>query len=290
MIYFLFDYVINLLYPLHLYMKRKALLVGINKYKIPGADLNGCVNDVTNVRDILLKYFGFTTRDIRMLVDERATKKNIINGLNWLVNKASAGDCLLFHFSGHGSQVVDTDGDEPKDRLDEILCPHDMDWDGTYIVDDELRKIFETLPKGAKIEVILDSCHSGTGTREAAAIAALPKELAFKPRFLKPPADIAGRVDEEMETRKLLRNSSIQMNCVLFAACKDNQTSADAYINGTYNGAFTYFFCKQTRDTQGNINRSELIKRTRASLKFEGFSQIPQLECATSEKKKNFLQ
>jgi len=42
-------------------MANKALLVGINKYKIPGADLNGCANDVTNMRDVLLKYFGFFT-------------------------------------------------------------------------------------------------------------------------------------------------------------------------------------------------------------------------------------
>ncbi|MBT9164875.1 MAG: hypothetical protein DDT23_00886 [candidate division WS2 bacterium] len=58
-------------------MSKRALLVGINKYKIPGSDLNGCVNDVTNVRDILLKYFGFTTKDIRVLVDERATIRNL---------------------------------------------------------------------------------------------------------------------------------------------------------------------------------------------------------------------
>lgn len=123
-------------------MAKKALLVGINKYKIPGADLNGCVNDVTNVRNVLLKYFGFTTKDIRVVVDERATKKNIISRLNWLVDKTKAGDSLLFHYSGHGSQVVDRDGDELKDKMDEIICPHDMDWDRNFITDDELNSIF----------------------------------------------------------------------------------------------------------------------------------------------------
>ena len=42
-------------------MSVKALIVGVNKYKLPGSDLQGCVNDATNVRDILLKYYGFTT-------------------------------------------------------------------------------------------------------------------------------------------------------------------------------------------------------------------------------------
>ena len=60
-------------------MSVKALIVGVNKYKLPGSDLQGCVNDATNVRDILLKYYGFTTNDIRVLVDARATKSAIIS-------------------------------------------------------------------------------------------------------------------------------------------------------------------------------------------------------------------
>ena len=80
-------------------MGQKALLVGINRYKMDGADLQGCVNDVTNIRDILLKYFGFMVKDIRMVVDGRATKKAIMERLQWLIKGAKAGDRLLFHFS-----------------------------------------------------------------------------------------------------------------------------------------------------------------------------------------------
>ena len=270
-------------------MANRALLVGINKYKIPGADLNGCVNDVTNMRDILLKFFGFTTKEIRVLVDERATKKNIMERLKWLVSGAKAGDRLLFHYSGHGSQVVDRDGDELKDKMDEIICPHDMDWDGNFISDDDLHAFFANMPKGVNLEVVLDSCHSGSGTREMLAIKGLSVELSFKPRFLPPPVDIACRADEDMDVRRLLKGGN-PMNHVLFAGCRDNQTSADANIGGSYHGAFTYYFCKHTRETQGAIARSELLKRVRASLKFNGFSQIPQLEAPSAEKKKKVLE
>ena len=270
-------------------MAKRALLVGINKYKIPGADLQGCVNDVTNIRDILLKCFGFTTKEIRVVVDDRATKKAIMERFKWLVKGAKAGDCLLFHFSGHGSQVVDRDGDELKDKMDEILCPHDMDWDGNFITDDELGSLFKGLPKGVNLEVLLDCCHSGTGTREMLAIKSLPLEMSFKARFLPPPVDIACRVDEDMEVRRLLRGNN-PMNHVLFAGCRDNQTSADAYINGSYNGAFTYYFAKHLRETQGNPSREELLKRVRASLRFKGFSQMPQLECEKAERKKKVLE
>ena len=71
-------------------MGNKALLVVINKSRLPGSDLQGCVNDVTNVRDVLLKYFGFKVKDIRVLTDDRATKAGIMKQLEWLVKKATA--------------------------------------------------------------------------------------------------------------------------------------------------------------------------------------------------------
>ncbi|MBL7178219.1 MAG: caspase family protein [Desulfobacteraceae bacterium] len=271
-------------------MAQRALLVGINKYQTPGSDLSGCVNDVTNIRDILLKYFGFDVSDIRMIIDDRATKANIMKRLEWLVADAKAGDRLLFHFSGHGSQIRDRDGDELKDQLDEILCPYDMDWDGTYIVDDELEAFFSPLPKRINLEVLLDSCHSGTGTREARGIESLPQELSFKPRFLTPPADILARIDDDnLKVRKLAKGDN-PLTHVLFSGCKDNQTSADAYINGNFNGAFTYYFSKHVRETQGTLSRGELIKRVRASVRFNGFSQIPQLDCTRTERKKKVLE
>jgi len=281
-------------------MTRKAILVGINKYKLPGSDLSGCVNDVTNVRDVLLKYFGFEVSEIRLLVDERATKKAIMERLKWLVKGAKKGDRLLFHFSGHGSQVRDRDGDEVKDRLDEILCPHDMDWDDNFITDDELQAQFSGLPEGAALEVLLDSCHSGTGTREALGLRQLPEELRFMAKFLQPPADILARVEDELPVRHLLREGSgnsakaslppVPSYLALFTGCRDNQTSADAMIGGKYNGAFTYYFCKHLRDVKGEITRADLLKRVRASLKFNEFSQVPQLEAGRGKKGKRVME
>ena len=280
-------------------MPNRALLVGINKYKMANSDLSGCVNDVTNIRDSLIKYFDFTVDDIRVITDERATKMAIMERLTWRVKGAKTGDRLLFHFSGHGSQVRDRDGDELKDKMDEILCPHDMNWDGTYIVDDELRKIFTGLPKGCALEVLLDSCHSGTGTRELLGLAQLPPDQSFKPRFLPPPADILCRVDDDLPIIHLLSGSSNPSRLApdalpdylsLFSGCADNQTSADAIIGGKYNGAFTYYFCKHLRDVKGKITRSDLLKRVRASLKHEDFDQVPQLEAAKAKKGKNLLE
>lgn len=271
-------------------MSGKALLVGINKYKLPGSDLQGCVNDVTNMRHILLTYFGFAVKQIRVVADERATKANIMKRLEWLVKGAKPGDRLIFHFSGHGSQIRDREGDELKDKLDEILCPHDMDWDGTYIIDDELDGVFSKIPKGVNLEVFLDSCHSGTATREFRDTELLFGSMTIKQRFLPPPADILCREEEGLPVRKLMRGNPIPISHVLFSGCRDNQTSADANIGGSYNGAFTYYLCKHIRDTAAALSRSEVLRRLRASLKFNNFDQVPQLECPAKKLKKKILE
>lgn len=61
----------------------RALLVGINAY--PGNELRGCINDVTDMADHLVKSCGFKVEDIRLLVDERATTVGIRERLEWLV-------------------------------------------------------------------------------------------------------------------------------------------------------------------------------------------------------------
>ncbi len=253
-------------------MAKKALLVGINDYREIN-DLSGCINDVTNIRDILLKYYGFAVPDIRVLVNSRATKANILARLKWLVTGAKKGDALVFHYSGHGTRVRDRNGDELKDHMDEAICPWDTNWDGGLILDDDLYNIFEGLKTGVSFEVILDSCHSGTGTREIMAM----KEM--KIRFLPPPMDIECRNEESLKVRNFGMKEAIKkLNHVLWSGCKSSQTSADALIGNSFNGAFTYYFCKHIRNAQGKINRGDLIKRVRASLKHEQYSQVPQLE------------
>ena len=266
-------------------MAKKALLVGINDYEGIN-DLNGCLNDVTNMRNVLKTYLGFSNRDIRVLVDDRATKENIIYRLNWMVKNAKSGDFLVFHFSGHGSQIRDREGDELSDRMDELLCPWDMNWDGGYITDDDLNAIFKKLSKNVLLEVFLDCCHSGTGLREN--ILGRPPELGLEHptlvRYLPPPVDIECRFEgEEDEGFKSKTRSTVHH--VLWAGCKDNQTSADAYINGAYNGAFTYFFCRHMRDTGGRITRKELLRRIRQSLRHGNYSQVPQLEAEATKQK-----
>lgn len=265
-------------------MAKKALLVGINRYKIPGADLRGCVNDVKNLRAVLTAYHGFASKDIRTLTDYAATTKAMRNAIATLVKGAKKGDVLLFHYSGHGANVPDKNGDE-ADRRDEILCPTDLDWKDP-LLDDWLRTTFNRLPAGVSFTVIMDCCHSGTNTR-----AILPPDAPVIPRYLPNPWDLMatesgrnlrGKVKGSLRrsTPASRKKDIVAVNIpeVLVTGCRDTQTSADAEIGGSFNGALTYNLVATIKAARGKLTYRELHDGTVKHLKKGGFSQVPQLE------------
>lgn len=278
-------------------MATKAFLVGIDDYAPCGAggpDLHGCVNDVRDMANTLV-ILGFDPRKIRILTNCAATKANILTGLGWLLGGVAKGDRIVFYYSGHGSQVPDTSGDE-IDRRDEIICPHDINFaNRVYISDDDLRAMFSRLPAGVDLEVILDSCHSGTGTREALAMGNLPEESQTRVRYLEPPLDMSFHLDynPDLSKRKLLKakaGASAKdmvivpgLNHVLWAACRDNQTSTETIIGGVPRGAFTFNFCEVLRRTNGTVARKKVDALVTAALRRGGFAQVPQLEASDKE-------
>ena len=77
-------------------MAKSAVLIGVNRYRIPGADLRGCVPDVKNMSSLLQRKYGFDAGDISMLTDFDATKKAIeeaITGLSAAGNVAMCFSC-----------------------------------------------------------------------------------------------------------------------------------------------------------------------------------------------------
>jgi hypothetical protein len=260
-------------------MRKKALLVGINRYPDPRSELKGCINDVRLVEKTLREHYGFAgDGSVRVLTDARATTMAILEGLDWLTSGAEPGDSLVFHYSGHGSQVPDRHGDEP-DGLDEILCPYDLEWDHP-LTDDDLAAAVAGIPKGALLTVILDCCHSGTGLRGPAR-----NGSGGRPRFLPhlvEPADALGPV-------RRFGTSVTKTNAVLLAACRDDQTSADALINGGYHGAHTYYLCRSLRAARWNPTYRALAASTGAALARAGFDQVPQLEGPASLLSSTFL-
>jgi hypothetical protein len=161
-----------LLLALDLPAEQRALLVGVGKYSVPGIDLPGIDLDLERMRETL-NIMGFEDEQIRSLMDDKATSKNVTREFEtWLRNGVKPDDRVVFYYSGHGSNNPDFDGDE-EDGVDEVLVTHDVRRimkDGkralTGVVDDDtLARLIEAIPS-KNILIIVDACHSGTVTRD----------------------------------------------------------------------------------------------------------------------------
>ena len=286
-------------------MTRSAVCVGINEFKhLPVSSwLAGCVNDAEDIASALKK-LGFTSRTTTVLRDSEATKQAVVSALTTMVDKAKPGDHLVFSFSSHGTQVPNQPGDRDEpDGLDEVFACHDIQragdqWDrDTVISDDELRELFQRVPEGALVEVLLDTCHSGTGLKDLEEIQ-LAMTLGRKPRFLPPPTpkglDRARSIRDLQPTRTVDHKALVELTKrgkgarpVLFAACRPHQTASDATFGGRPNGAFTHLFLGSL-EARPDATRAEHLKAVHAGLKAERFEQRSTLEGALKAKKVGF--
>lgn len=155
---------------------RYALLIGIGEYP-EGSGWNKIHgnNDISIIKSALIRQ-GFSEDSFIQLLDSAATKNNIVTAFDDLAARLRSGDVVYIHFSGHGQQVSDLNGDE-EDGFDEAWIPYDAKktyeagvYEGNnHLTDDELNEIFTRIRvrvgTRGKIIVIADACHSGSGSR-----------------------------------------------------------------------------------------------------------------------------
>lgn len=171
-----FFLLVFLFFSMALKAEKYALLIGVGDYPSAGGWQNlAGANDVLHMQ-AALRLHGFSSDNCRSLVNQEATKANIVKIFNKLTAEITAGDIVFIHLSGHGQQIPDKNGDEP-DQLDEAFVPYDSPKQykvGIYegerlLLDDEINELTYAIRKklGNKGQLlfILDSCHSGTGNR-----------------------------------------------------------------------------------------------------------------------------
>jgi len=147
----------------------------------------------------------------------------MIDAMKWLVKDAKPHDSLFFHYSGHGGQIKDTSGDEVG-GFDEVIYPVDYKTTGV-IIDDDLHHIMvKPLPTGCRLTAVFDSCHSGTTL-----------DLPFMYHH-------DGRLKENNIAGSARADRTSSADVISFAACRDDQTSADTVQGGVAVGAMSYAF------------------------------------------------
>ncbi|KAK1602393.1 hypothetical protein QYE76_016490 [Lolium multiflorum] len=223
--------------------KKRAVLVGVS-YTGTDYELRGTVNDVDSMKSLLCGKFGFPSNCILVLTEKKSddpymvpTRENLLLAMRWLVEDCDAGDSLVFHFSGHGVQKLDTNGDE-VDGYNEALCPLDFEEKGK-ILDDEINEtIVRPLRPGVKLHAIIDTCHSGTIL-----------DLRYLCRLSR-----TGYWQWENHTRQPEKPKGTSGGLAIsISGCKDDQKSADSsgFPESAEIGAMTDSFIKAVQSEPG---------------------------------------
>ncbi|MGA7178504.1 MAG: caspase family protein [Thiobacillaceae bacterium] len=223
-------------------MSKKALCIGINDYPGTQNDLKGCVNDA-NDWAAELKSRGC---DVGVMLNGDATRAGMTQAMNEMITSARSGDTVIFTYSGHGTWVPDSSGDEPDGR-DEALCPCDIGMAGP-LIDDEIHALFDKRANGVRILLISDSCHSGSVTRgdESDLDPGMPRA-----RFM-PPQDWMHKSELPVSPHRpktLVNGLKKTGGDLLLAGCLDTEYSYDTSFHGRPNGAFTYYAVKTLHDS-----------------------------------------
>ncbi|MFM7364565.1 MAG: caspase family protein [Cuspidothrix sp.] len=280
--------------------RKLALLVGINQYSGIIPPLKGCVTDVQLQQELLVHRFGFNPQDILTLTDQQATRKGILTAFEeHLINQAKPGDVVVFHFSGHGSRVIDPDRDQP-DGFNSTLVPIDSKLpEGYSITGGEVSDIMgHTLfllmsaLKTENVTVVLDSCHSGGGTRGNLRVRSRsggdklqpsPVELDYQKQWL-------GRLNLSPEKFIELRRKNVAKGVVI-ASAKRNELAVDMTFSDFHAGAFTYSLTQylwQQTNNQSINNAIINVGRSTAALAYQqGNYQNPQVESNLSQENTN---
>lgn len=257
-------------------MVKRALLIGCNYSGYKGLELRGCIADAKNVRDYLLAKQGFAEQDIRLLTDETAVKpkrKHILDGLQWLIAGAQPGDSLYLHFSGHGSQVTDLNGDE-SDGLDETIVPLDYQTAG-QITDDELRAVADKIPEGVRCTWVIDACHSAT-------VVDLPYNFEDNSTYAKsgkPSSYVSSDWNTRITSIKNQGYKETRASLLVISGCQDKFTSADTVEDGKSQGAMTYSLLKTLKNAEQRgkteITIERLLKDMSCLLRVKKYTQKP---------------
>lgn len=213
---------------------RHGLVIGLGQYQDRTWGTVHGDKDVPLVKSMLTSC-GYT--DVTTLVNKEATKAGVLTAFENLSNRCKKGDIVYIHFSGHGQQITDVNGDE-DDGWDEAWIPYDAmyAYSKTYkgekhLVDDEIAVLLSDIRKkigsSGKLLVVVDACHSGDSDR--------------------------GREDEEEYIRgasdnfvipistKPKKTAKTNENWLTLTACKNIQDNCEVKaVDGNFYGMLSY--------------------------------------------------
>ena len=287
-----------------------ALLVGINSYSGSVPNLSGCVNDVKSILELLqlrtkdgafeLKPLILTSGDPDNPNEEKPTRQAVIDAFRKHLRRAGQNDVALFYYSGHGSQELAPEPFWPlePDHLNETIVCVDSRLPGNYdLADKELALLLQEVttqdehgrPKAnaPHTVVILDACHSGSGTREAddTRIRLAQTDTRARPlsSYLVTPEAAKALADSDSA-----RNGKDTADWfmpprgrhVLLSACTANETAKERSLGDAQkpHGIFSYYLLELLQRSGPGLTYYDVLTRVRQQVTNTVAMQTPQIK------------
>lgn len=271
--------------------EKRALIIAVGKYDLKPTKTGWW--DLSSKDDAKLLYktlliIGFKPENIDTLINEKATKAGVLKALDDLEKKANPSDIVMVHYSGHGQQLPDNNADE-EDRMDECLVLYgainpnkysNPQFNG-YLRDDEfgeaLEKIRLKVGEAGHLMVIMDSCHSGSGTRDLGD-EVVRGDMPYSSR------DQIPTVPENNEVGFGVAHSEKKYSekggkMIFISAAYANQRATQIKDEGGLKyGALTYAFSKSILTKSKNKTYQSLFASILVIIKSRNLEQTPTME------------
>ena len=282
--------------------RKLALLIGINNYDDPNIrDLAGCVTDVEMQYQLLRYRYGFVEEDIVKLVTDGKesllpTRKNILQQFEeHLIKQAKPGDIVVFHYSGHGGLLIDPEpiDSDPKTELAKTngtIIPSDCRMNTR---NDIMGRTLFMLSKQLETDnftMVLDSCHSGGGTRGNTVVRSLDVRAGVA--IDKPHPDEITYQKEQFDKLKMTpeafqaaRRQGIAKGVAIGSAAKEQLALDASFMNGQFHaGALTYLLTRYLWQTAGAESLSDsFVRLSLVTQELSGYTQNPTKEVAPGQ-------
>ncbi len=264
-----------------------ALLVGIDDYPIPSHKLNGCANDVNAMHEFL--EFRCTEENTELkvvkLLNKEATKANIVKGFLEHLGAATNQDDAFFYYSGHGAQEVAPPEFwqiEPDKLNESMVCVDSRTEEGGVgdLVDKETAYLlWKVSQKNPRLVVVMDCCHSGSGTRSTA-----PTKADITTRQI-PVANKMRRIQDYLGFNEgfyqIRADGQVMMkrgNYVALAAARASEFAKETTLDGQKRGAFNFSLIETLKSAKGDLSYGDLMSKVKAKVISLVPEQNPQLE------------
>jgi hypothetical protein len=258
---------------------KHALIIAIGDYpRSTGWGSISSANDVDLIKQALLNQ-EFEESNIITIIDGEATKKSILEAFNKIKLSLKKGDILVVHYSGHGQQIFDDNGDE-VDGKDEAIIPYDAMVSYSYnykgenhIRDDELSNIItdlrNTLGKDGQLLFLLDSCHSGSSARGGKARGS---KAVFAPENWKQTKNGINLGSDVFDKVKVSSNAAPYIMISGASANELNYEHPDGF------GALSYAFSEAMNDLGEGFSYRQLFSKIAVKMNVFSPNQNPTIE------------